>query len=89
MGGCGGSGGGGGGGGGGLVKHFYGQPTSLWVPMPLLITTSKQKANWVVVEGDKPQTNRQAPTHWLKFSEEAVFESETRNAFSKQYTFLY
>ena len=75
----------GGGGGGGLVKHFYGQPTSLWVPMPLLITTSKQKAHWVGVEGDKPQTNSQTPTHWLEFCEEAVFESEAR----KQYTFLY
>ena len=24
----------------------------------------------------KPKTNRQAPTHWLKFYEEAVIESE-------------
>ena len=28
----------------------------------------------------KPKTNRQAPTHWLKFYEEAVIESETRTA---------
>ena len=26
----------------------------------------------------KPKTYRQAPTHWLKFYEEAVIESETR-----------
>ena len=28
----------------------------------------------------KPKTYRQAPTHWLKFYEEAVIESETRTA---------
>ena len=28
----------------------------------------------------KPKTYRQAPTHWLKFYEEAVFESEARTA---------
>ena len=26
----------------------------------------------------KPKTYRQAPTHWLKFYEEAVIESEAR-----------
>ena len=29
---------------------------------------------------DKPNTYRQAPTHWLKFYEEAVSESEARIA---------
>ena len=28
----------------------------------------------------KPKTNRQAPTHWLKFYEEAVIVSEARTA---------
>ena len=28
----------------------------------------------------KPKTYRQAPTHWLKFYEEAVIESESRTA---------
>ena len=28
----------------------------------------------------KPKTCRQAPTHWLKFYEEAVIESEARTA---------
>ena len=28
----------------------------------------------------KPKTYRQAPTHWLKFYEEAVIESEARTA---------
>ena len=28
----------------------------------------------------KPKTYRQAPTHWLKFYEEAVIESEGRTA---------
>ena len=28
----------------------------------------------------KPKTNRQAPTHWFKFYEEAVIESEARTA---------
>ena len=28
----------------------------------------------------KPKTNFQAPTHWLKFYEEAVIESEARTA---------
>ena len=28
----------------------------------------------------KPKTYRQAPTHWFKFYEEAVIESETRTA---------
>ena len=28
----------------------------------------------------KPKTNRKAPTHWLKFYEEAVIESEARTA---------
>ena len=28
----------------------------------------------------KPKTYRQAPTHWLKFYEEAVTESEARTA---------
>ena len=28
----------------------------------------------------KPKINRQAPTHWLKFYEEAVIESEARTA---------
>ena len=28
----------------------------------------------------QPKTNRQAPTHWLKFYEEAVIESEARTA---------
>ena len=28
----------------------------------------------------KPNTYRQAPTHWLKFYEEAVIESEARTA---------
>ena len=28
----------------------------------------------------KPQTYRQAPSHWLKFHDEAVIESETRTA---------
>ena len=28
----------------------------------------------------KPKTNRQAPTHWLKFYEEAIIESEARTA---------
>ena len=28
----------------------------------------------------KPKTYRQAPTNWLKFYEEAVFESEARTA---------
>ena len=28
----------------------------------------------------KPKTNRQASTHWLKFCEEAVIESEARTA---------
>ena len=28
----------------------------------------------------KPKTYRQAPTHWLKFNEEAVIESEARTA---------
>ena len=27
-----------------------------------------------------PSSNRQAPTHWLKFYEEAVIESEARTA---------
>ena len=27
----------------------------------------------------KPKANRQAPTHWLKFYDEAVIESEARN----------
>ena len=27
-----------------------------------------------------PQTYREAPTHWLKFYEEAVIESEARTA---------
>ena len=27
-----------------------------------------------------PKTYRQAPTHWLKFYEEAVIESEARTA---------
>ena len=29
---------------------------------------------------DKPKPHRQAPTHWLKFYEEAVIESEARTA---------
>ena len=28
----------------------------------------------------KPKTYRQAPTHWLKFNEEAIIESEARTA---------
>ena len=28
----------------------------------------------------KPTTTRQAPTHWLKFYEEAVIDSEARTA---------
>ena len=28
----------------------------------------------------KPKTYRQAPTHWLKFYEEAIIESEARTA---------
>ena len=28
----------------------------------------------------KPKTYRQVPTHWLKFYEEAVIESEARTA---------
>ena len=28
----------------------------------------------------KPKTYRQAPTHWLKFYEETVIESEARTA---------
>ena len=28
----------------------------------------------------KPKTYRQAPSHWLKFYEETVIESEARNA---------
>ena len=28
----------------------------------------------------KPMTYRQAPTHWLKFNEETVIESEARTA---------
>ena len=28
----------------------------------------------------KPKTYRQAPTHWLKFYEKAVIESEARTA---------
>ena len=28
----------------------------------------------------KPKTNHQAPTHWLKFYEETVIESEARTA---------
>ena len=28
----------------------------------------------------KPKTHRQAPTHWLKFYEEVVIESEARTA---------
>ena len=28
----------------------------------------------------KPKTYRQTPTHWLKFYEEAVIESEAQNA---------
>ena len=30
----------------------------------------------------KPKTYRQAPTHWLKFYEEAVIESEARTAYN-------
>ena len=30
----------------------------------------------------KPKTYRQAPTHWFKFYEEAVIESEARTFFS-------
>ena len=29
----------------------------------------------------KPKTYRQAPTHWLKFYEETIIESEARTAF--------
>ena len=50
-----GNGGGGGGGGGGQVevgggglKHFYGQPTSPWVPMKLLI--QKKHKNLVYIK---------------------------------------
>ena len=28
----------------------------------------------------KPKTYRQAPTHWLKFYEESIIESEARTA---------
>ena len=28
----------------------------------------------------KPKTYRQSPTHWLKFYEEAIIESEARTA---------
>ena len=31
----------------------------------------------------KPKTYRQTPTHWLKFYEEAVVESEARTAVVK------
>ena len=33
--------------------------------------------------GAKPKTYCQAPTHWLKFYEEAVIESEARAAVVK------
>ena len=37
----------------------------------------------------KSKTYRQAPTHWLKFYEEAVIESEARTAVSLDFSTLY
>ena len=35
----------------------------------------------------KPKTYRQAPTHWLKFYEEAVIESEALNVWVFAFNF--
>ena len=62
------------------------------IKAPNSVNASKRKlmANSIVCQSKwkpivdsrraKPKTYRQAPTHWLKFYEEAVIESEARTA---------
>ena len=47
--------------------------------------TNKDGYSWLIllcvrVQRAKPKTYRQAPTHWLKFYEEAFIDSEARYA---------
>ena len=45
----------------------------------LMANSNVWQSKWKpIVEQAKPKTNRQAPTHWLKFYEEDVIEPETR-----------
>ena len=46
----------------------------------LILLYTRVNENQVEPRRAKPKTYRQAPTHWLKFYEEAVIESEARTA---------
>ena len=59
----------------GAIRHahpYYVIYRKLHAPPPTPHEVEPQRA--------KPKTYRQAPTHWLKFYEEAVIESEARTA---------
>ena len=46
----------------------------------LILLYARVNENQQLNHGGPSQTYRQAPTHWLKFYEEAVIESEARTA---------
>ena len=59
------------------------------IKIKLITIINKDEYSWLIllyarvnVEPRRawPKTYRQAPTHWLKFYEEAVIESEARTA---------
>ena len=60
----------------GLLKHFYSRLISPWLPMPLYITTNKEK--WVAVEGDQ---NASITTQLVKQKAKwAAIEDDNHNA---------
>ena len=58
------------------------------IKIKLIAIINKDEYSWLILKyasiveprRAKPKTYRQAPTHWLKFYEEAVIESEARTA---------
>ena len=53
------------------------------IKIKLITIVNKDEYSWLILlyaTRAKPKTYRQAPTHWLKFYEEAVIESEARTA---------
>ena len=48
-----------------------------------MVNSTVYQSKWKQIDEPqraKPKTYRQTPTHWLKFYEEAVIESEARTA---------
>ena len=51
------------------------------IKIKLITIINKDEYSWLILpRRAKLKTYRQAPTHWLKFYEEAVIESEVRTA---------